>query len=184
MAVCSPARALFFMKRRDMKAADMAVADLGRQARKCVSNKRLLANVVHMARSVARRSDGRSAGKGQKKRRPPGATGGREREDVPMVRGSVQRRRFSGGGIRRPSMGAEDITEVCWFCLYSYRPSADWLGWRYISLGPALLFSAPAYPGRSLGLAVSANCRVQILGIRQQTFLSVPKRCRLQPRFL
>lgn len=63
-------------------------------------------------------------------------------------------------------MGAEDITEVCSFYIVTARRRIGWVGDMF-SLGPALCFFAPVYPAQSLGLAVSANCRVQILRIRQ-----------------
>lgn len=102
-----------------------------------------------------------------KERRPPGATGGREREDVPMVRGFVQRRRFSGGGSGCPQWGRRACGKFAGFSIYRYRPSAGWLGWRRIAVLCGFAASRPAFPERKLLRVYPATGRFLVAWTQQ-----------------
>ena len=96
-----------------------------------------------------------------------------------MVRGSVQRRRFSGGDPEALNGGGGHHGSL--FVLYSYRPSADWLGWRRVDVSACPVVVRPGLPDAWIG----AGCYCQLPGwnIRQCSLLTAPWRRCLQPNF-
>ena len=64
-----------------------------------------------------------------------------------MVRGSVQRRRFSGGGSGSPQWGRRASRKFDVMYIFTARRRIGWVG-DALTFWPALFFCAPRFAGR------------------------------------
>ena len=117
-----------------------------------------------------------------KERRPPGATGGREREDVPMVRGFVQRRRFSGGDPDVLNGGGGHAESLLVFpYIVTARRRVGWVG-DALPFCAALLLPARLFQsGNSCGVIPPQGVFLWP-GLNSFFMSAVPWRRRAQPK--
>ena len=80
-----------------------------------------------------------------------------------MVRGSVQRRRFSGGGSGSPQWGPRASRKFDVMYIFTARRRIGWVG-DALTFRPALLLCVPVCRTPEFGRVAIASCRVGISG--------------------